>query len=93
MKPQTPSLRRFDHVRGLLEKYSPLDFHSSFVLFCINDEPRFVKEIVNFEEGKIWKKAMVEEMEALDLVESLDGRKPIGSKLVFKKKLKATRKV
>ena len=42
---------------------------------------------------------MVEEMEALDkneswdLVELLDGRKPVGSKWVFKKKLNATRKV
>ena len=42
---------------------------------------------------------MVEEMEALDkneawdLVELPDGRKPIGSKWVFKKKLNATGKV
>lgn len=42
---------------------------------------------------------MVEEMEALykneawDLVEFLDGREPIGSKWVFKKKLSAVGKV
>ena len=42
---------------------------------------------------------MVEEMEALDkneawdLVELLDGRKPISSKWVFKKKVNATKKV
>ena len=98
MEPQTPILRRSDYVRRRVERYSPLDFRSSFVLSTINDEPRFVKESVNFEEGKLWKKAMVEEMEALDkneawdLVELPDGRKPIGSKWVFKKKLNAVGK-
>ena len=41
-----------------------------FVLYAINGEPRFVKEAVNSKEGKLYKKAMVEEMEALDKNES-----------------------
>lgn len=51
------------------------------------------------EDRKIWKKAMVEEMDALDkneaqdLVELPTRRKPIGRKWVFKNKLNATGKV
>jgi hypothetical protein len=81
---QTPTLRRYDHVRRPVERYSLPDFHSTFVLFAINDEPRSVKEVISSKECKLWKKAMVEEMEALDkneawdLVEFPDGRKPVG---------------
>ena len=66
MEPQTPSLRRSSHVRRAIERYSSPNFHYVFVIFVINDEPRFVKEVVNFEESKLWKKAMIKEMEALD---------------------------
>ena len=52
MEPHTPSLRRFDCIRKPVERYSPPNFHSNFVLSTINDEPRFVKEVVNYEEGK-----------------------------------------
>ena len=51
------------------------------------------------EDGKLWKEAMVDEMaslhknEAWDLVELPAGRKPIGSKWVFKKKTNAEGKV
>jgi hypothetical protein len=50
---------------------------------------------LNSTEGRLWKEAMVEEMESLhknetwDLVKLPNGRKPIGSKWVFKKKLNA----
>ena len=96
---QTLALRRSDCERRPVERYSPLDFRPTFVLYVVSDEPRSVKEIVSSEECKLWKNAMVEEMEALDkneawdLVELPDGRKPIGSKWVFKKKLNATGKV
>ena len=39
---QTPSLRRFDHVRRPIERYSPPDFCFAFDLSTINDERRFV---------------------------------------------------
>ena len=92
-------MRRFDHVARHVERYSLPAFLSCFVLSTINDEPRSIKEVVSSEECKLWKNAMVEEMEALekneawDLVELLDGRKLVGSKWVFKKKLNATGKV
>jgi hypothetical protein len=56
-------------------------------------------EEMDLEDGKLWKKAMVEEMialdknEALDLVELSTGRNPIGSKWIFKTKLNAKGKV
>ena len=89
---------RSDHVSAPFERYSPLDFHSYFVLSTINDEPRFVKEVVNFEEGKLWNKSMIEEMKALDkneawyLVEFPYGRKHVGSKWVFQEETKYGRK-
>ena len=64
-----------------------------------DDDPRTVKEAVDSEDGKLWKEAMVDEMaslhknEAWDLVELPAGRKPIGSKWVFKKKTNAEGKV
>ena len=54
VEPQTSTLRRFDQVRRPTERYSPLDFRSSFVLFAITNEPRSINEEVNFEEGKLW---------------------------------------
>ena len=64
-----------------------------------DDDPRTVKEAVDSEDGKLWKEAIVDEMaslhknEAWDLVELPAGRKPIGSKWVFKKKTNAEGKV
>ena len=58
-----------------------------------------MKEAVDSEDGKLWKEDMVDEMasfhknEACDLVEFPTGRKPIGSKWVFKKKKNAEGKV
>jgi hypothetical protein len=80
-------------------RYTPSDFRSDLSLSITNDDPRTVREAVDSEDGKLWKKAMDEEMAALDkneawdLVELSTGRKPIGSKWVFKKKLTAEGKV
>eukprot|EP00253_Pinus_taeda_P024770 PITA_24770 len=58
-----------------------------------------MKEAISSEDGKLWKEAMVDEIaslhknEAWDLVEFPAGRKPIGSKWVFKKKTNVERKV
>ena len=40
---KTPTLRRYDHVRRPVERYSPPNFHFAFVLSSINDEPRSIK--------------------------------------------------
>ena len=96
---QTLVVRRSNRERRPVHRYSPPDFRSAFVLSVVNDEPRLVKEAVSSEECKLWKKAMIEEMEALDkneawdLVELPDVRKPIGSKWVYKKKLNAAGKI
>ena len=62
-------------------------------------DPRTVSESMNLQDNKLYKKAMVEEMDALDkneafdLIELLVGRKFVGSKQLFKNKLNAEGKV
>eukprot|EP00253_Pinus_taeda_P008942 PITA_08942 len=98
-EPQTPGVRRSVRERRQPERYSPSAFCSNFVLSITNDDPRTVKQVVDSEDGKLWKEAMVDEMassqksEAWDLVEFPAGRKPIGNKWVFKKKTNAKGKV
>eukprot|EP00253_Pinus_taeda_P019958 PITA_19958 len=91
-EPQTLSVRGSVRERRQPERYSPSAFYSNFALSVTDDDPRTMKEAVDSRDGKIWKEAMVDEMaslqknEAWDLVELSIGRKPIGSKGVFKKK-------
>jgi hypothetical protein len=68
----TPILRRSKRVRKLVERYSPPDFHSTFVLTTTNDVPKSVREVVDSAERKLWKDAMVEEKESLQKNETLD---------------------
>ena len=98
-EPQTPAVRRSARERRQLERYSPSAFYSNFALTITNDDPRTILEAVDSEDGKLWKEAMVDEMaslhknEAWDLVELSGGRKPIGRKWVFKKKMNVEGKV
>jgi hypothetical protein len=46
--------------------YTPSDLRSNFALSIIDDDPRTVREAVDSEDGNLWKKAMDEEMAALD---------------------------
>jgi hypothetical protein len=81
------------------ERYSPPDFCSNFSLSITDDDPKTVREAVNLEDSKLRKKAMVEEMDALDKNEAWDivefpvGRKSVGSKWLFNKKFNAQGKV
>jgi hypothetical protein len=98
-EPHTPVLRRSMRDKRQLERYIPLDFRSNFALSITDDDPKTVGEAVNSEGSKLWKKAMVEEMDALDKNEAWDivelpaGRKSVGSKWLFKKKFNAQGKV
>jgi hypothetical protein len=98
-EPHTPILRRSVRERRKPERYSPPDFHSNFSLSITDDDPRTVREAMNSEDSKLWKKAMVEEMDALDKNEAWDlvefpvGRKYVGRKWLFKKKFNAEGKV
>eukprot|EP00253_Pinus_taeda_P015327 PITA_15327 len=64
-----------------------------------DEEPQTLAEAVDSEDGRLWKEAMIDEMtslhknEAWDLVKLPTGRKPIGSKRLFKKKKNAEGKV
>jgi hypothetical protein len=96
---QNPVVRRLERVRKPIERYSLPDFHSTFMLTSIDDEPKSVDEVVELTEGKLWKDSMVEEMESFytnetwDLVKLHSGRKPFSIKWVFKKKMNATGQV
>ena len=98
-EPQTSSVRRSVREKRQPERYSPSAFCSNFSLSITDDDPRTMKEAVDLEDGKLWKEAMVVEMaslhknEAWDLVKLSAGRKPIGNKWVFKKKMNAKGKV
>ena len=92
-------MRRSVRERRQPERYSPSAFCSGFALTITDDDPRNFREVVDSEDGKLWKEAMVDEMaslhknEAWDLVEFPAGRKPIGRKWVFKKKMNVEGKV
>jgi hypothetical protein len=92
-------LRRLVRKRRKPKKYSPPNFHSNFTLSITDDDPRTFREAVNSEDSKLWKKAMVEEMDALDKNEAWDIvelpaiRKYVGSKWLFTKKFNAEGKV
>ena len=81
--PHTPVLRRSVRERIKMERYTPPDFRSNFALSITIDDPRIVREAIDSKDGKLWKKAMVEEMAALDKNEAWDlvdlsiGRNPI----------------
>jgi hypothetical protein len=98
-EPHTPVLRRSVRDRRQPERYSRPDFCPNFDLSITNDDLRTVREAVNSEDSKLWKKAMVEEMDALDkneawdTVEFIAGRKYVGRKWLFKKKFNAQGKV
>jgi hypothetical protein len=85
-EPHTPVSRRSVRDKRQRERCSPPYFRSNFALSITDDDPRPVREAVNSEDSKLWKKAMVEEMDALDKNEAWDivelpgGRKYVGSK-------------
>jgi hypothetical protein len=43
-----------------VERYSPPNFHSTFVLASTNEETKLVREEVNLIQGELWNEAMVE---------------------------------
>jgi hypothetical protein len=79
-------VRRSERVIKLVERYSPTNLCFTFMLVSTNDEPKSVREEVDSTEGKLWKDAMVEEMEFLhknetwDLVKLPSGRNIVGRK-------------
>jgi hypothetical protein len=48
-----PTISRFEKVRKLAKRYSPLDFHVAFVLFATVEETKLVKGVVYSIEGKL----------------------------------------
>jgi hypothetical protein len=77
----TPFVRRSERVRKPDERYSSTDFHFAFVLSTTDEELKLAREEVDSTKGKLWKDAMIEEMESFHknmtgyLVEIPNGRK------------------
>jgi hypothetical protein len=46
-------VRRSERVRKIVERYSPPNFHSTFVLTSIDDEPKSVSEAIDSAKGKL----------------------------------------
>jgi hypothetical protein len=53
-------LRRSVRERRQPERYTPPDFCSNFSFSITDDDPRIVREEMDSEDGKLWKKAMDE---------------------------------
>lgn len=70
-----------------------LDSHCIFALISNTNEPRTVREAMSMCDANSWMEAMNKEIVALkkndtcDLVLLIEGKKPVGCKWVFKKKL------
>lgn len=70
-----------------------LDSNCAYALITNADEPRTVKEAIDMSDSDSWLEAMYEETTSLkknqtwDLVPLLEGRKLLGYKWVFKKKI------
>jgi hypothetical protein len=79
-----PSQRRSSRVRNPPTRYD--DYVSSVALVSIDGEPSCFQEAIKVSKSVQWKKAMKEEMDALernktwDLVELLKDRKVVGYK-------------
>ena len=58
-------MRRLVRERRQPERYSPYYFCSNFSLTITDDDPRIVREVVDSEDGKLSKEAMVDEMASL----------------------------
>jgi hypothetical protein len=96
---QTMVIRRFERIRKPIKRYCPPDLYYIFVLTATDEEHKSVREVVDLTEGRLWKDAMVEEMESLhknetwDLVELPSGRNIVDRKWVFKKNMNAVGQV
>jgi hypothetical protein len=52
----TPVSRRLMREKRLLERYTPSDFRSNFALSITDDNPRTVREAVDSDDVKLWKR-------------------------------------
>jgi hypothetical protein len=65
-EPHSLVLRKSMREIRKLERYIPPNFHANFSLSIVDDDPKTIREAVNSKDSKLWKKAMVEEIDSLD---------------------------
>ena len=58
-------MRRSVRERRHPKRYNLYAFYSNFSLCITHDDPKTVKEVVDSENGKLWKEDMVDEMTSL----------------------------
>ena len=69
-------------------------FGPDFLTFLVENEPQTFKEAMSSSEAHYWKEAINSEIESIlnnhtwELVDLPPGNKPLGSKWIFKKKMK-----
>ncbi|PHU14405.1 Calcineurin B-like protein 4 [Capsicum chinense] len=70
-------------------------FGSNFLTFLLENEPQTFKEAMSSSDSSFWKEAVNSEIDLIlnnhtwELVDLLPGNKPLGSKWIFKRKMKA----
>ncbi|KAL4340867.1 hypothetical protein GQ457_08G032070 [Hibiscus cannabinus] len=89
---ETQPLQRFTRECHVPNRYGFLVTTHGDVILVDQDKPNTYQEVVSSPDSKKWLEAMRSEMDSMSknqvwtLVEPPEGVKPIGSKLVFKKK-------
>jgi hypothetical protein len=53
VEPLNLVIRRYERVIKSAKRYSPPNFHSTFVLSSTDDEPKLIREDVDLTNGKI----------------------------------------
>jgi hypothetical protein len=70
-------------------------FDNDFIVYLVDDTPRTIEEAYSSLDADYWKEAIKSEMDSImsnrtwEVVSRPYGRKPIGCKWVFKKKLRS----
>ena len=89
VEPEEVELRRSKRTR--VEK----SFGSEFLTYMLEDEPRTFQEAITCPEAPLWKEAVKNEIDSIlqnhtwELVDLPPRCKPLGSKWIFKRKMKA----
>eukprot|EP00253_Pinus_taeda_P024133 PITA_24133 len=71
-EPQTLYVRRSVRERRQPKIYSPFAFCTNFTLSIRDDDPRTTREVVDLEDAKLSREAIVDEIESLDKNEAWD---------------------
>ncbi|KAF3661813.1 hypothetical protein T459_16427 [Capsicum annuum] len=84
-----------DNPRCSTHQRTSTSFGSDFVTFLLENEPQIFKEAMSSSDSSFWKEAINSKIDSIlsnhtwELVDFPPGNKPLGSKWIFKRKIKA----